>query len=232
MNFSKPLIESTFIKRYKRFLVDAKLPNGEVITAHCPNTGSMLGLLEEGNRLWLTHNPDPKRKLKYTTEIIEADGVKVGINTSKPNALCAEAIEKGLIPHLPADWTLQREKKYGENSRIDILLTGPNDEKCFVEVKNVTLGRGSTALFPDAVTTRGTKHLLELAEQVRQGHRAVMFYLVQRNDCQTFSAAEDIDPVYAQTLKEAMNEGVEVIAWSCHLSPDKIELAHALTLDI
>lgn len=232
MKFAKPLIRATLQKRYKRFFVDATLENGETVVAHCPNTGSMKGLLDTGNTVWLTHNPDPTRKLHYTTEIIEVNGHPVGVHTGHPNALVAEAISAGKIASLPADWQLRREQKYGENSRIDILLESDNGEKCFIEVKNVTLREGDAALFPDAVTERGTKHLHELAAQVRQGHRAVMFYLAQRADCQYFAPAAHIDPTYAQALKDAIAEGLEVLAYMCTVTPESIEVSAPLPLKL
>lgn len=232
MKFATPLLRATFQKRYKRFFVDAILADGTTVIAHCPNTGSMKGLLAEGNIVWLTHNPDPKRKLHYTTEIIEVAGCPVGVNTGHPNLLVAEAIANGHISSLPADWQLRREQKYGENSRIDILLEGASGEKCFIEVKNVTLREGDAAMFPDAVTERGTKHLHELAAQVRQGHRAVMFYLVQRADCQHFSPAAHIDPTYADALKAAMAEGLEVLAYVCEVTSEGIEVSTPLPLKL
>lgn len=232
MKFAAPLIPAKFEKRYKRFFVDATLADGTTVTAHCPNTGSMKGLLTSGNTVWLTHNPDPKRKLHYTTEIIEVDGHPVGINTGHPNLLVAEAIADGKIESLPADWVLRREQKYGENSRIDVLLESPSGQKCFIEVKNVTLREGDAALFPDAVTERGTKHLRELAAQARGGHRAVMFYLAQRADCTHFAPAAHIDPTYAAALKEAMADGLEVLAYTCTVTPTAIEIATPLPLKL
>lgn len=232
MKFATPLIRATFEKRYKRFFVDATLADGTTVVAHCPNTGSMKGLLTAGNPIWLTHNPDPKRKLHYTTEIIEADGHPVGIHTGHPNLLVAEAIAAGKIESLPADWALKREQKYGTNSRIDVLLESPSGQKCFIEVKNVTLREGDAAMFPDAVTERGTKHLHELAAEARAGNRAVMFYLAQRADCTHFAPAAHIDPTYAAALKTAIADGLEVLAYACEVTPQAIEISTPLPLKL
>ena len=224
MKFPMPLIPATFVKRYKRFFVDAMLEDGARITAHTPNTGSMKGLLKEGARCWLTHNPDPKRKLHYTLEMIEAGGSTVGVHTGHPNKLVKEGIETGSITELQGYSTITPEQKYGENSRIDLLLTAESRPACYVEVKNVTLAEGETALFPDAVTTRGTKHLKELMAMVAHGHRAVMVYLIQRMDCTTFSPAAEIDPTYTATLKEAAAHGVELLAYDCTLTQREINI--------
>jgi sugar fermentation stimulation protein A len=226
MKFTPPLIPGKLIKRYKRFMTDVELVGGEVVVAHCANSGSMLSLLEPGAPVWLSPANDPKRKLKYTWELIQIGEALVGVNTQNPNRLVAEAIEAGHIPELTGYATLRREVKYGENSRIDILLEDDGKPPCYVEVKNTTMRRdlspGSPAEFPDAVTTRGAKHLSELSAMVRQGHRAVMFYLVQRDDAQSFTVAADIDPAYAEGLKAAMKAGVEVLAYTCNITPQEI----------
>lgn len=223
MQFNTPLIKGKFVRRYKRFFVDAELENGETVVAHCANTGSMKGLKDEGNDAYLTPVDDPKRKLKYTLEMLGTPTSLVGVNTSRPNALVEEAILAGNIESLNGYENLKREVKYGQNSRIDIFLSGhgtlPN---AYVEVKNVTLAEGNAALFPDAVTTRGAKHLDELVEMVDQGHRAVMFYLIQRTDCTHFSPAAEIDPTYTQKLKKAEAKGVEILAYSCKMSDTEI----------
>ncbi|WP_417841152.1 DNA/RNA nuclease SfsA [Terasakiella sp.] len=224
MKFETDLIKGKLIKRYKRFMADVELENGDVVTAHCANSGSMLSVKEAGSTVWLSPSNNPKRKLKYTWEIIEVDGQNVGINTSHPNKIVEEAILDGLVPELSGYATLRREVKYGQNSRIDILLEDNEKPTCYVEVKNVTLRRGDNADFPDAVTTRGAKHLRELGDMVEQGHRAVMFYLVQRPDCKVMDIARDIDPTYDAELKTAIKRGVEVICYQCRVETDEINV--------
>lgn len=224
----KPLLRGTLIKRYKRFLTDVTLDNGEIVTATCPNTGSMMGLLEPDNPVWLSVSDSPTRKYKHTWEMVEAtspDGKKarVGLNTGLPNKLVEEAVITGRIPQLAGYDTLKREQKYGKNSRIDILLSDASKPPCYVEVKNVTLSRrAGLAEFPDAVTSRGAKHLVELSEMVREGHRAVMVYLIQRSDAERFSLAKDIDPTYVETWARASEAGVESIAMACTMGDDTI----------
>jgi sugar fermentation stimulation protein A len=222
MEFTTQLIKGSFIKRYKRFFVDAKLENGETVVTHCPNTGSMKGLIIEGAPVYLTPNDDPKRKLKYTFEMIDAGTSLVGVNTSLPNKVVEEGVEKDLIPALLGYSNIRREVKYGENSRIDLLLEAEGKPKCYVEVKNTTLAEGKTALFPDSVTSRGTKHLLELAEMVKQGHRSVMVFLCNRADCEEFSVADEIDKVYGETFRSVLKEGVEAVCMKVRISPNEI----------
>lgn len=231
MKFPNPLIKGTLIKRYKRFLADVTLETGEEITAHCANPGSMLGLKDPGSTVWLSPATNPKRKLKYSWELIETNDFKkktfVGINTSLPNKLAEEAILNGTIKELLDYQNLKREVKYGENSRIDILLDNPeiNEQKCYVEIKNVHLLReNNLAEFPDSVTARGAKHLKELSDMVKQGHRAVMFYLIQREDCTSFSLAEDIDKAYKDAFLKAIDTGVEAIAYKCKLTTTEIKV--------
>ena len=236
MKFDPPLIRGTLLKRYKRFMADIELEDGKVVTAHCANSGSMLSVNEPGAEVWVTHVDDPKRKLKYTWQMIKIGEGLVGINTGHPNRIVAEAIEAGEIEELSGYDSLKREQKYGQNSRIDILLEGKSKPMTYVEVKNVTMRRhlekGSPVEFPDGVTARGTKHLKELADMVSAGHRAVMFYLVQRNDADQFVIAEDIDPEYAATLREVRAKGVETICYACELTPQNIEIIRPLTLDL
>ena len=236
MQFSSPLFRGTLIKRYKRFMADVTLENGEEITAHVANSGSMLGLNRAGMEVWLSQSDNPKRKLKYSWELVrDGDGL-VGINTMHPNKLVAEAIEAGEIGELTGYSGLRREVRYGKNSRIDILLTDEELPDCYVEVKSVTLKRsgkhGDRAEFPDAVTARGTKHLGELSDMVAAGSRAVMIYLVQRKDCTVFSIASDIDPAYADALAKAVKQGVEVICYACRLTPTEIVLDRSLPTDL
>ncbi|MEP3045780.1 MAG: DNA/RNA nuclease SfsA [Roseibium sp.] len=234
MQFSVPLISGRLVKRYKRFLADVILDDsGEEVTAHCANPGSMLGLKEPNSRVWLSQSDNPKRKLKYSWEIMEADGALVGINTSHPNKLVEEALEAGRITKLQDYATLRREVKYGKNSRIDILLEDTDGAKIYVEVKNVHLMREKgLAEFPDSVTARGAKHLGELADMVGQGHRAAMVFLVQRPDCTRLSLAADIDPNYAIAFDAAKKAGVEVYAIGCDVRLDGIDAVKPVEITI
>ncbi len=237
MQLPTPIHRGTLIKRYKRFLADVTLDCGETVTASCPNTGSMMGLVEPGTTVWLSESDNPKRKYKHTWELLELDthGCKatVGINTGHPNKIVAEAIESGAIPELSGYETLRKEVKYGKSSRIDILLEDGAKPPCYVEVKNVHLLRqAGLAEFPDSVTSRGAKHLEELSDMVREGARAVMFYLIQRDDADRLAFAGDIDPVYAETLKKARNAGVEVLAYACALSPQAILLEKPVPIEL
>jgi sugar fermentation stimulation protein A len=228
MRFPIPLMRGRLVKRYKRFLADVTLDDGRTVTAHCANSGSMLGCRDPGAEVWLSHATNPNRRLAFTWELIQVDGGLVGINTGHPNGLVAEAVAAGTIAELAGYARIRREVKYGRNSRIDLLLEGPERPTCFVEVKNVTLARDGVALFPDAVTARGTKHLAELSDVVAGGGRAVMLYLVQREDCRSFAVAADIDPVYAEALGRARAAGVEALCYACRVSPEAIEVAAAL----
>ena len=230
MKLNTPLTKGVLVERYKRFFADVRLADGSVVTAHCANSGSMMNVKEPGSKVWLSANQNPKAKLDWRWEMIEIDGAKVGINTMHPNRIVEEAIKISKIKELTGYSSLRREVGYGsENSRIDLLLEDP--ELCYVEVKNVTLKRGAKAEFPDAVTTRGAKHLRELSLMVRDGHRAVMVYLVQRPDCQVFTIAGDIDPAYFETLKSAMKVGVEVLCYQCTLTEEEIILDQPLKID-
>lgn len=226
MKFTTPLIPGTLVKRYKRFLTDVELENGDIVVAHCANSGSMLSVNTPGAPVWLSPANDPKRKLKFTWELVQIGYAMVGINTQHPNRIVADAIEAGQVSELLGYDNLRREVKYGKNSRIDILLESATKPMCYVEVKNTTMRRdlspGAPAEFPDSVTARGAKHLDELSDMVREGHRAVMFYLVQRDDADSFTVAADIDPTYAERLKAAMLAGVEVVAYTCSVSPTEI----------
>ena len=233
MRFPAPLHDAVLIKRYKRFLADVELANGETVTAHCPNPGSMMGLKTPGSRCWLSHTDDPRRKLAYTLEVLEADNTLVGINTNRPNRLAEDAVAAGVIPALAGYETLRREVKYGANSRIDLLLEDPGRPSAYVEVKNCHLMRTpGLAEFPDSVTSRGAKHLGELSDMVRQGYRAVQLFIVQRNDCDQLAPADDLDPVYAQALRDAAASGVEIMAWACAISLEEIEVAREIEVTL
>jgi sugar fermentation stimulation protein A len=206
-----PLIDGTLIKRYKRFLADIELLDGNIITAHCPNTGSMKQCVTPGSPVKISYNPNPKRKYHYTWQYIKIKCNWCCVNTILANKLAGEAIREYRIPALDNYRTIKAEQKYGENSRIDFLLENEN-EKCYVEVKNVTLTDDKkTAIFPDSVTVRGQKHLVELMNQVKAGNRAVMLYVVQRQEAEYFDAARDIDPQYGALLEKALEAGVEII---------------------
>ncbi len=231
MRYDVPLQPAKFIKRYKRFFVDAELPDGSIAVAHCANTGSMKGLLNEGATCYLM--PQESGKLDWKFELVEApSGALVGVNTARPNKLVEEAILANEVPELMGYENLKREVKYGQNSRIDILLTDPNKPDCYVEVKNTTLQVGEVAQFPDAVTTRGLKHLNELMDMVKEGHRAVMFYWVHRNDCTHFEPAVELDPEYAAGLKQAVEQGVEVLVYAANVQPEGVTIANKLPIKL
>ncbi|HBF60353.1 MAG TPA: DNA/RNA nuclease SfsA [Methyloceanibacter sp.] len=223
MRFSAPLVEGRLVRRYKRFLSDVELHTGEMVTAHCANPGSMLGLTTPGSRVWLSRSDNPKRKLAFSWELIEVDlgrgATLVGINTSSPNGAVASAIQNDLIPELTGYASLRREVRYGGNSRIDILLEDEARPPCYVEIKNVHLMReAGLAEFPDSVTARGAKHLAALSQMAAASARAVMVYFVQRGDADAFALAEDIDPTYAAAFRAAAASGVEALALVSSLS--------------
>lgn len=229
MIFEKPLIQGRLVQRYKRFLADVILADGSTVTATCPNTGAMLGLTAPGSTVWLSESDKASRKYRHTWEMVEADlgagPVMVGINTGHPNAIVSEAIRAGLVPQVEGYTGLRREVRYGLNSRIDILLEEPGKAPCYVEIKNVHLMRAAgLAEFPDSKTERGAKHLGELAAQVQAGCRAVMVYLIQRSDAESFDVARDIDPAYAAAAAAARAAGVEMLALRCRLSPEGIDV--------
>ena len=226
------MVKGTLIKRYKRFMADVTLADGSVVTAHVANSGAMLGTSDPGMEVWLSPAASPTRKLAWSWELVRADGVLVGVNTAHPNAIVADAIVAGLIPELTGYASVRREVKYGKNSRIDILLEDPHRPPCYVEVKNVHLKVDDWAEFPDAVTDRGAKHLVELRHMVAEGARAVMVYLVQRQDCTAFRPAAQIDPVYARGLAQAIGDGVEAICYTCVMELDGINVGHKLPVVI
>ncbi len=226
MKFEPDLIHGTLIKRYKRFLADVRLDDGTLAIAHCPNSGSMKGCMEPGAEVYLSPVSDPKRKTRYTWEMIKINNQWVGINTGLPCKLAYDAIAGEKIPGLENYTYIRREVVFGD-SRFDVFAEN-STEKCFVEVKNVTLKEGSFALFPDSVTLRGRKHLKTLMEVKKQGMRAVMLYIVQRTDVDRFAPAASIDPDYALALKLAVEAGVEVIVVQAYVSPEGIELTGCL----
>lgn len=234
MKFARKLVEGRLIRRYKRFLADIQLP-GEVITAACPNTGSLSGCAEAGSRVWLSESESLTRKYRHTWEIVEVGRVMIGINTSLPNALVAEAIGAGTIAELAGYASLRREVAFGEErSRVDLLLEDPGRQPCYVEVKNVTAaapglmlagaGSGGVALFPDCVSDRGSKHLRELMRLKAAGLRPVQLYCVQRGDVNEVRPADGIDPLYGRTLRDALAAGVEVLAYRARVTSKEIRL--------
>ncbi len=224
MRFETPLVPARLIRRYKRFLADCRLEDGREVTAHCANPGSMMGLAEPEQKIWLEPNDDPKKKLKYGWRLVDHEnGHFTGVDTSVPNKALRAALLAREIPELAAYETIRPEVKYGENSRIDFLLTQPGLPDAYVEVKSVTLSRQpGLAEFPDSVTARGTKHLGELSAMAAQGHRAIMLYLVQRTDCDRFALAADIDPAYADAFKTAQAQGVERLVIGTRISSEGV----------
>jgi len=238
MQFPDPLRPARLLRRYKRFLADIDFEDGTPpVTAHVANPGAMLGLAAPGTRIWLSPARNPARKLRWSWELAEAapdvGAGLVGVNTAWPNALAAEAVAMGTIPELAGYPELLREVRYGRNSRIDLLLRAPDRPPCFVEVKNVHLKRSGSgcygpAEFPDCVTARGAKHLVELAAMAREGARAVMLFVVQREDCDSFRPAADLDPAYWQAFAAARAAGVEALVHACRVGPQEIRIAGPL----
>jgi sugar fermentation stimulation protein A len=229
MLFPSPLLPGRLLRRYKRFLADIELDDGSRITAHCPNSGSMKSCADPGSAVLLSTSSRPSRKYPHTWELVQADGVWIGINTSLTNSLVKEGIENNIVSELCGYDSLRGEVPYGEHSRLDFMLAGEKGE-CFVEVKNVTLVDGNRALFPDAETKRGQKHLRDLMEIVAEGKRGVIFFVVQRGDAKLVSPEERIDPEYARLLRLAVGSGVEAIAYQALVSPVGIRLSHRLPI--
>ncbi|GAC32429.1 DNA/RNA nuclease SfsA [Paraglaciecola polaris] len=230
MQFNNSLIKGVLIKRYKRFLADVTLENGQEVIAHCPNTGAMTGCAEANMQVWLSPSNNPKRKLDYTWQIgITAKGHWLGINTNNANKVVGEALEQQRIPELGEYDSIQPEVRFGhENSRVDFLLTGDGQKDCYLEVKSVTLLEGEQGYFPDAKTVRGQKHLRELTSMVEQGNRAVLLFCVQHTGIRSVKVAGHIDPKYAQCFIQALAEGVEVMAYSCDIDEQNITLNQRL----
>jgi|TARA_B100000795_G_C22738202_1_gene414190 sugar fermentation stimulation protein A len=223
MNFENKLIQGMFVKRYKRFFADIKVKN-KIITAHCPNSGSMMGLLDQNNKVWITEALNKKRKLKYTLQIIEDNGSKVGVNTHFTNKIVNDALQKNLIKEFNRKIKIKSEQTFGAHTRFDFFLEDKNN-KFFLEVKSVTLQRKTNiAEFPDSVTSRGTKHLNELINATKKGFKAYLLFVIQRNDCSKFKIAKDIDPVYAKTLIKAVKNNVKILSYDCKFSPKGIVL--------
>ena len=223
MNFENKLISGLFVKRYKRFFVDIKI-NNKIITAHCPNTGSMYGLLKKGNKVWISKSNNPNRKLKYTLEIIEDKNSKVGVNTHSTNKIVHHALQNNLIDEFDNVSEIKTEIKFGLNTRFDFLVSNKK-QKAFIEVKNVTLSRDKAlAEFPDAVTTRGLKHINELIKASKENYKVFLLYLIQRNDCKSFTIAKDIDPNYANALSKAIKNNLKILCYDCKFSSKGIKL--------
>ena len=231
MIFNKKLISGEFVKRYKRFFVDVKI-NNKIITAHCPNTGSMMGLLSANNKVWLSKSENPERKLKYTLQIIENKKSMVGVNTHLTNKIVLEALEENSIKELKNLDNIKSEVKFGKNTRFDFLIS-KNNKKIFVEVKNVTLSRKKgVAEFPDAVTARGLKHINELINAGKRGFETYLLFLIQRNDCNQFKIAQDIDPDYYKLLTEAAKKKLNIICYDCKFSPKGIKVNKRIKIKI
>ena len=230
MNFENKLISGLLVNRYKRFFVDVKIDK-KIVTAHCPNTGSMKGLLKKDNKVWLTKSNDPKRKLKYTLQIIEANGSKVGINTHLTNKIVFDALKNNKIDSFkPLE--IKSEVKFGNNTRFDFLIV-ENNYKKFIEVKNVTLSRtDKLAEFPDAITSRGAKHIDELLKAKIKGYDIYLMFVIQRDDCDQFSIARDIDPKYADLLSDAIKKQLNILCYDCKFSPKGIKLNKQIKIKI
>lgn len=235
MKFTSPLIEGRLISRYKRFFADIELADGSVVTAHCANTGSMAGMKQAGSRVWISRADNPKRKLQYDWRIIEicqdSKPALVGVHTAWPNKIVEEALNNQKIQELKGYDSLRREVKYGENSRIDFLLESAGKPPCYVEVKSITFSRTQgLAEFPDSPSVRAAKHVTELTNMVKAGARAVMLYVVQRDDCNRFSIAADVDPKYQETINIAVKAGVESLCYACTLSAEEITISNPIKI--
>ncbi len=237
MRFDPPLVSGTLVRRYKRFLADVVLDDGREVTAHCPNPGSMRTCAEPGWRVWLSPATNPSRKLRWTWEIVLAGAAAVPtlVNTARPNGVVRAAIAASQIPELAGYASIRPEVRYGQNSRIDLLLTEPQGGRpdCYVEIKNVTLTQGDGCVsFPDSVTKRGTKHMLELAKVAEEGKRAVVFFLVSRMDATRMVPADEIDPAYGRALRDAVSSGVEAMAYRAQISEHTLGVGPRIPLQL
>jgi sugar fermentation stimulation protein len=231
MNFKETLITGELIKRYKRFFVDVKIGH-KTVTAHCPNTGSMMGLIKKGNKVWLNKSDNPKRKLKYTLQIIEDKKIKVGINTHLTNKIVLSALNEGTIDAFKDLDEIKTEVKFGDNTRFDFLIS-KKKRKCLLEVKNVTLSRNKgIAEFPDAITSRGLKHIQELLKARNKGFEIYMLYIIQRDDCKKFELAKDIDPEYYKLMLKAVKKNLKVLCYDCKFSSKGIKLNRNIQIKI
>jgi len=229
MKFKERLLQGILIKRYKRFFVDLK-HKSKIITAHCPNSGSMMGLLNEGNKVWFSKSNNPNRKLKYTLEIIEIEKKLVGINTHLTNKIVYEALSKSKIKKLSKFNNIKTEVKFSDDTRFDFFLRNQN-KKCFLEIKNVTLKRNKKiAEFPDAITTRGKKHLLNLIKAKKEGFDSYILYLIQRSDCDSFKIAEDIDFEYKNAFDKALKAGVQILCYDCKISNEEVKINNQIKI--
>ena len=230
MEFKEKLLQGTLVKRYKRFFADIKIGN-KIITAHCPNSGSMMGLLNKGNKVWFSASDNPKRKLKYTLEIIEIEKKLVGINTLLTNKIVLEALKNKKIKSLAGFNKISTEVQFSKKTRFDFLISN-NEEKCFLEIKNVTLSREKRiAEFPDAITSRGTRHLKELVAAKRKGFKSYLLYLIQREDCNLFKIASDVDKEYKLAFDEALKSGVKILCYDCKLNTKEIKLNNQINYE-
>ncbi|MEO5363701.1 MAG: DNA/RNA nuclease SfsA [Magnetococcus sp. DMHC-8] len=232
MDFSSPLVPAVFLKRYNRFLADFQMANGSTVTAHCANTGSMLGLLTPGSAAMLSHSDNPQRKLAYTWELVRENDSWVGIHTGRTNTIVLEALRREILPEFIGYGEFKSEVQVADGSRLDFRLSKDGLPDCFVEVKSVTLRQGNVALFPDAVTKRGHRHLEVLASLKQQGHRSALLFIVQREDCVLFRPASAIDPTYAATLRQVVQAGVEVLVYHCAVCPQAITLSRSVPQDL
>lgn len=232
MRFPSAPLEGRLVRRYQRFFAEIELAGGERLIAHCPNTGSLLGCLAPGSRVWLRDSGNPARKLRFTWQAVRIGRAWVNVDTALPNRVVAEAVSARRVSELAGYAGLRREVPYGRASRIDLLLEDEARGTCHVEIKSTTLSENGAALFPDAVTSRGTKHLTELTRLARAGKRAVQFFFVSRADVELFRPADAIDPEYCRALRRAVAAGVEVLAYTARVEAWRLELLRALPLDL
>lgn len=232
MRFSAAPLAGRLVRRYQRFFAEVELASGERLVAHCPNTGSLQGCLAPGSPVWLRDSGNPERKLRFTWQAVRVGGAWINVDTALPNRVVAEAVAERALPELAGYARARREVAYGRGSRIDLLLEDEERGTCHVEVKSTTLAEGATALFPDAVTARGTKHLGELARLARAGQRAVQLFFVSRADVELFRPADAIDPEYGRALRRAVRAGVEVLAYTARVEARRLELLRPLPLDL